>query len=368
LCLKVPPKLIIPVERTHLQGIAELNRLCGFPERSAEGWGWALFDNPEQGEEPAGYVYVRNGEVCAFLGTQRRVLRRRGGSVTMLAGHTMITNLKAPGIGLKMMKHVIRHHGTDAISTLNNNALAAPLYPRVGMSAWLGGNAKYIAECQIDWFALGLSSVLRRALKNQSREAFDRSREYFCRRNRKLCVPDTLNGLIRIDPENPVHAEQINDFNTAMQSGDQFQSDRSAEVWRYRLRDPDFKASGQLYGSFGQGRLEAMLALSVSKDNKYSPATLEVEDIAILPGADKKFSELLKASESFARTAGLARVRLHYTRGVTEPHLFRQKGWVLRHKAYDCCHAVSKVEDFLESWAVGPMGGDFFFALRRIPA
>lgn len=360
-------QLIIPVEPAHLQGIADLTRICGFPERSAAGWGWALFENPEQGEEPAGYVDVRDGEVCAFLGTHRRVLRRKGEVVSMLAGHTMISNLRSPGIGLKMLRHGMRHYKTDVISTLNNNALAVPLYPRIGMTPWLGEKAQYIAECPIDWVSLGISSLLRQALKHESREAFDRHREYFSRRNRPLIIPERLNRFVRLDPETADHAAMIDAFNEAMQSGDQFQSDRSSVIWRYRLRDPDFPVSTLLYGSFANDRLDAVLALSVSKDNKLSPATLEIEDIAILPDAETLLGDMLHGAEIFARKAGLARVRLHYMRGVTEPGLFHHKGWVLRHKNYACCHAISSSEAFLENWAVGPMDGDFFFALRRMP-
>lgn len=359
--------MIIPVERAHLQGIADLTLVCGFPERSAKGWEWALFDYPEQGNEPAGYVDLQDGKVCAFLGTQRRVLRRNGGSVSMLAGHTMITDLKAPSIGLKLMRHVIKHHQTDAISTLNNNALAAPLFPRVGMMPWLGKNAQYIAECRIDWPALVASSILRKALKHQSRDAFDNRREYFTRQNRKRTIPDTLNGLTRLNPETRDHAEQIDAFNTAMQNGEQYQSNRSAAIWQYRLSDPDFPASTMLYGSFEDGQLKAMLALSITKDNKLSPATLEIEDLAIQPGAQIELADMLKAAKCLARRFGLARARLHFMRGVTEPGLFKHKGWVLRHKCFACCHAVSRDETFLKNWAVGPMDGDFFFALRREP-
>ena len=359
--------MIIPVERAHLQGIADLTLVCGFPERSAKGWEWALFDYPEQGVDPAGYVDLRDGKVCAFLGTQKRILRRNGGSVSMLAGHTMITDLKAPSIGLKMMRHAIKHHQTDAISTLNNNALASPLFPRVGMMPWLGKNAQYIAEYRIDWPALVTSSILRKTLKHQSREAFDKRREYFTRYKRKLTIPDTLNGLTRLSPETRDHAEQIDAFNTAMQSGEQYQSNRSAAIWQYRLRDPDFPASMMLFGSFEKNKLQAMLALSIAKESKLSPATLEIEDVAMLPGAEIDFASLLKAAEIFARKSRLARVRLRYTRGVTEPGLFRQKGWVLRYKNYACCHAQSRNPAFLENWAVGPMDGDFFFALRREP-
>jgi hypothetical protein len=285
----------------------------------------------------------------------------------MLAGHTMITNLKAPGIGLKMMRHVIMHYGTDAISTLNNNALAAPLYSRVGMTPWLGEKAQYIAEYPIDWSALVASSLLRRALKNQSREAFDRTREYFTGGKRKCSVPEALCGLIRLDPDHREHADQIDAFNETLQRGDLYQADRSAAVWRYRLRDPDFPESTALFGRFAAGRLQAMLALSVSKDNKLSPATLDIEDIAVLPDAGTPLADMLKAAETFGRKAGLARVRMHYMRDVTEPGRFSRKGWVLRHKSYACCHALSGEATFLDNWAVGPMDGDFFFALRRVP-
>ena len=359
--------MIIPVERAHLQGIADLTLVCGFPERSAKGWEWALFDYPEQGDDPAGYVDLRDGKVCAFLGTQKRVLRRNGGSISMRVGHTMITDLKARSIGLKMMQYGIEHQKTYAMSTLNNNALSAPLYPKIGMTPWLGERAQNIAECPIDWVALGASSILRRALKKENRKTFDKRREYFSRKNRKLVIPDTLNGLTRLSPETRDHAEQIDAFNTAMQSGEQYQSNRSAAIWQYRLRDPDFPASTMLYGSFKKNQLQAMLAFSIAKESKLSPATLEIEDVAMLPSAEIDFASLLKAAEIFARKSRLARVRLRYTRGVTEPGLFRQKGWVLRYKNYACCHAQSCKPAFLENWAVGPMDGDFFFALRREP-
>ena len=355
------------VHADHIEAIVELNTLCGFPSRSVEGWKWALFGNPEQGDEPVGYVAVKQDRVIGFAGTQRRILSRGEETMRLNVGHTLLTHLKSPGCGIKLARHALKHGGADITATLNNNELSAPLYPRIGMPAWLGDAGRHYAECRIDTSSILSAALRRRLYQNDTREKFEQRPEFF-HASAKTLVPDfDILGFEWMDPFNDQHAELLDRFSSDMQAGTLFQTDRSAKVWRYRMSDPDYPNTSRLLATLARGRIEAMMCVSISKEHKFNPPILEIEDFAIRPDLVIDPHALLDVAAEIAKRSGLAKARLRYTRGLTEPGMEERRGWVLRHKDFSCCHGFESRPGLLQDWAVGPMDGDFFFALRRPP-
>lgn len=356
-----------PVAPEHLTAIAEINRVCGFPERSPEGWKWVLFDNPEQGDEPAGYVAIRKSKVVGFTGTHRRILRAGDRKISIVAGHTLITDLNGPGIGFKLARHTLKAHGADVVVTLNNNALSAPLYPRIGMEPWLGESGRVALERTLDWPAVLTGSARRKMARADSEEALRSVPEYGLQSVTPSDAPPVIEGLSLLDPEAAEDAEILDDFSDRMSQSEVFQPDRSARIWRYRQSDPDHRGAMFLYGLKDKGRLSALVAVSIGKDTKFSPACLEIEDMSIAPGMRMAPLALLRIPEAFARQMRLARVRMRRVPNWMQAQLSGLKGWRVRHRNYDSCHVHAKDRGILDQWDPGPMESDFFFALRRMP-
>lgn len=353
--------MIIPFQPEHLEGFIELNRLCGFPERSAAGWHWVFFENPDQDDEPPGYVFFRKGEMAGVVGTHRRIYRRRDEMMTMASGHTLISDLKVPGTGFKLARHVVGANGCDAINTMNNNALSAPIYPRIGMMPWRGERGREYLEYPVDWPRLLASNGLNR-LTGLGLRLPSFGRERLSSRLRSFEDIYHAGGLDRIDPFDPMSAMQLDDFNTGLQSGDAYVMNRSADVWRYRLSDPDYHACSGLFAFKAAGRIKGLLAVSLSKEAPFSTGTLEIEDIAILPGEERVREACLLAVADIAEACHVARARWRVL--PDDLDVSQLKGWVLRQREYDTCHAKAPTS-LLSNLHISPADGDFFFALRR---
>ena len=353
--------MITPFQPEHLEGFIELNRICGFPERSEAGWRWVFFDNPDQGNEPPGYVLFRKGEMAGVVGIHRRVYRRRDARFNMAAGHTLISHLKSPGTGMKLVSHVIRTHGCDATSTLNNNALSAPIHPRIGMMPWRGERGREYLEYPLDWSRLIASRGLN-GLTGRGFHVPKFGRERLSSRLKNFEGQGGVGTLERIDPFNSVSADQLDVFNEELQSGEAFSMNRSADVWRYRLSDPDYENCAALFARKSGGRITGLLSLSLSKEDVFSTGTLEIEDLAALPGDEGFRNEALSAAVEIGRECRAARARWRILPDNLDASAL--KGWVVRRRDYDTCQA--KVPDhILSHLPIGPADGDFFFALRR---
>ena len=355
--------MIVPVQQVHIDEIVVLNDICGFPQRSAGGWRWALFDNPQQGDLSSGFVFLQDEKVVGFTGRQRRLLFRQGETITYACGHTTLTNLKNPGVGFRLLRHSIGANPCEIGATLNNNALSAPIYPRLKFPAWLGENGRYFAERVLNYSKTTVSAALRWLAD----EDVGADVEHFPYQAELAFAKMELGGFRRIDPEAEQCAADLDEFHDAMRDGPLFQADRSSKTWRHRCADPDAQDVMHLFASYAGGRIEALLAMSITKETERHPATGEIEDMAIRPGVSVQPEDLLVAAETFGRAAKLAKMKLRYMRGVTEPGYFPNSNWRLRKKNFDCIHGRASDERFLKDWSLGPIDGDFYFALRRIP-
>jgi len=158
---------IRPVTPEDLDDIVRMNKVCGFPERSKAGWDWVLFQNPHQGDEPPGYVGERDGAVTAFLGCAGRKLIQGSNTICASMGHTFVSDLAAPGIAARLIKHYFANCSAD-LYTLNNNALSAPIYKRRGAKATWGERGQQYLEKRLDMPRILASAALRRIAKRET--------------------------------------------------------------------------------------------------------------------------------------------------------------------------------------------------------
>ena len=340
----------------------ELVSICGFPERSEAGWRWILFENPEQGDEPAGYVFEKNGRIDSIICSYRRMYRNRQAERSQVMAHTFVSGLESPGSGFRLVKHFLAKHGADVANTLNNNALSAPIYPRVGAIAWRGDDGRNFIERPLKWSSLVRSRVYN-GLSGGPLRALVTGWEHLERGVRGLPTDGQFAAFTVLDPNAPSCAAQLDAFNDAMRSGDQFQADRSAKIWSYRLRDPDYKNGMCVLGALDGDRLIALLSVSLAKDDEFSASALEIEDMVSLDHGMVSQKDMLAAACAIGSKSGAARVRHRMPSAELLSEL--PEGWMLRSRSYDNAHIKSRVEDVPELWQAGPFDSDFFFALRR---
>lgn len=358
---------IVDVSPGHVQSIVAMNDLCGFPARSKAGWNWVLFENPEQGDHPSGFAFIRDGKFAAFAGTFRKLLYRGDEVKSMIIGHTLLSDLTSPGTGFKIARYASGNSQADFIATLNNNELSAKLYPKVKMLPWLGETGQCYAEYLLRPVAVATGAALRKAFKGDSRAQFDARPEYFVGSGHGLRDARLPAGFEGPDPANPSDAAVLDEFNQAMREGPYFQPDRGARVTGYRLSDPDAQAYSRVIVSRSAGQIEALLALSAAKDSKLSPPVLEIEDIALRPGSEGRLRACLQAAVEIGRQIRVAKIRLRYVRDIVPDQIAGIRGWKIRKRSYSPNHARECVQGALRDWGVSPASGDFFFALRRPP-
>tara|TARA_X000000950_G_scaffold179588_1_gene217839 strand:+ start:4012 stop:5133 length:1122 start_codon:yes stop_codon:yes gene_type:complete len=359
----LPSKVeILPVSPSHLPDLVELNEICGFPARSLEGWRWVLFDNPEQGDEPAGYVAMKEGRAEAFLCTQRRAFKSGTTERSMVSAHTFVSRQAKPGLGLKLLRHMLRSHGADAANTLNNNALSAPMYPHVNAFPWRGELGRVFLEKPVRWSAL-LRSRIYNALKNSPFKMLASGWQHLERGVKALPKAGEFAGFTVIDPADPAMSSLLDAFNEALQAGATLQPNRSSEIWRYRLADPDYHDAMRLLGVIRDGAVVALLAVSLAKDDMFSASALEIEDMVSLDESAVSDADMLDAAVQLAKVSGAARVRRRVITQSLADNV--PAGWMLRERDYHSAHMQSRVDDLPDNWAEGPFDSDFFFALRR---
>ncbi len=280
----------------------------------------------------------------------------------MVCAHTFVSRQAKPGVGLKLLRHMLKSHGTDGVNTLNNNALSAPIYPYVDVHPWRGELGRTFLDRPVRWTAL-LRSRIYNALKGGPARSLVSGWEHLERGVKPLPDHGELGGLMVLDPHNPATADMLDVFNRRLRRGDWMQPNRSSEVWRYRLADPDYHDAMRVLGLVKDRKIIALLAVSLAKDDLFSASAIEIEDM-ISPDQDAMSdADLLEAAVQIAKASGAARVRRRVlTKSLAENV---PKGWMLRTRDYNSAHMQSRVPDLPDDWVEGPFDSDFFFALRR---
>ncbi|MAI90372.1 hypothetical protein [Ponticaulis sp.] len=356
--------MITPLTPSHLTGFMDLIEICGFPRRSRAGWHWAFFENPEQELEPAGYALETDGVLQGTIGTHRRVLRNRDRRISLISAHTTVTRLSSPGSGIRLMRHTLNNYKGEGVFTLNNNALSAPVYPRIGVMPWRGEEGKLYLEKGLSWFELGVSKVFNSLSQTGLGNAL-RSRERLSSRLSPLTDTVQTSGLVMVNPFRRGDSEKLDRFSDAMQAGENFEMTRTGEIWRYRLSDPDFKECQRIYAVEEAGEYTGLLAVSLCKESELSASALEIEDLARLETCSASRDDLLTAAKDIACQVKVARVRWRIL--PTDFASPENSDWMVRAKPYHFSHAQFRDEAVADHWTPGVGNGDFFFATRRPP-
>lgn len=348
--------IIRVVRPDDLPEIVRLVSACGFPRRTVQGWHWVLFENPHQGRIDPGWVYERDGSLKGFLGNFVNRYQRAGGRYVIATGHTVVTDpsLKTERAGLKLIRHGLAQPDVDAFVTLNNNALSAPLLPRLGAPALLGKRGREWAE----WI-FRPDRVVRSMLSGgRDRERFD------CASDFRFQLDGQSRDVAFLSPE-AVTDQQLEAF---VHQGPHVR-EISAEVLRYRTSDPD-RAGGMNYVvAATRGDVFAVAALLLTKP---SPERLDHAEIVDWAARDcdrgrRVQAELVRHLARAARRAGASKMRLHFPSRLPPSALAAAGPYLRRHHGHDPCHMQVRNPD-LHGWMPGPGDADYFFAYRIPPA
>lgn len=344
------------VTQADLPDIVRLATSCGFPARTTEGWRWVLFGNPQQGAIAPGWVHEGPDGITGFLGNFVNRYRCGPAQYVVATGHTVVTDRSVKGqqAGIRLIRHGVAQPHVDAFVTLNNNALSAPLLPRVGARPWLGHQGREWVE----WI-LRPSRVLRALLPAAGpAERFD------CHRGFSFAVEARRGGITFATLESVCDDE----LEAITPEGVPVRQIDVASL-RYRLADPDRRAGSSYVVARMGGRALALASILLTKPSPERLDHAEIADWVASPcaGGVKAQKALLRHLAVIARRAGASRLRLHFPSivpaGVLQaagPHLRR------RHR-HDPCHALVR-NDALASWQPGPGDADYFFAFRIPPA
>ncbi|MFN3835793.1 MAG: hypothetical protein ACK4NO_07815 [Glycocaulis sp.] len=336
--------------------IARLVARCGFPVRSLAGWRWVLFENPDQGDAPPGWVYEAEGRVAGFLGNF--VMRYAGGGeeLAIATGHTMVSDLEGAQrrVGLKLVRHGVAQPGVDGFVTLNNNAISGAVLRRAGGLPWLGAPGREWAE-----WVLRPDRILLSRLPSL-RPGGERHERDFALETDGRC---DMRGVTLL-PLEDIADRDIN----ALGAQGCIARKVSLDHLRYRLADPDRLDGAGYRAAAMDGEVLALAGFVLTKPAPERLEHLEIVDWLARDCERGRIAQrvLLEHVITLARKAGIARVRLHFPRNLPAGVLSAGGPYVMRHHGHDPCHAHF-THPALHGWQPGPGDADYFFAFRIPP-
>ncbi|MGH1420360.1 MAG: hypothetical protein ACRBEQ_00955 [Hyphomonas sp.] len=357
-------------QRSDIPALMTLIRANGFPNRSVEGWTWALFDNPEQGDAAPGLISLKDGEICAFVGVQIRQYSGKAGLKRVAMGHTLMSSESGRGQGLLLARRVIKYRGVDAMQTNSSNPKSAPLLTRMGVTpAHPDEGRQYV-----DWIVRPGLHFLGRVMNFLARServyrAFTRV-EMFGRKPKPADQVVRDANIKRLDFRDEADCAAFDRFSQALSSAnvDVILPVRSANVYAWRLADPDLPRRTEMLAYFNDGRILAVIATTLTKPNAHEPWVSYVTDFASLPdeaGADVQ-AGLINEARRQTRLRGASLMRFKPSLQLPKAVLQMCGRHVVKTEPHDYCFVnfAAGETDMQANFAASPYEGDLIFALR----
>ncbi len=351
--------------------VNDLHRQVWWPERSEAGWAW-LDANPARTDidAPSGWVAVdETDRPVAFVGN---LIQRFWNDQERLHGGTgfsIIVPHCARGRSRSLIHAVMRQPNVFSTYTFNANPLAARLYPRQGLTPW----PTRTHGLKLSWIVDPLECLqgrLLRSLVHRSPRLADPHREHFMNRRLRRRTPGfaaTPAGAV----ETLTDLSDGSDYDAfwqALRSEGRLMADRSPEILRWRISDPDVTDPPILLVFRREERITGYAMALPAKGNPIEPATLEIIDLVALQDEPHAVPALMAALIMQARRIGAAKLRLQVVNenllrrlGAWTGRARREGGWGHCHAAFRPC-APSNL-----TWQPTPFDGDYGICQRPIP-
>jgi hypothetical protein len=355
-----PLRIQDPVE---VAAVAALHQDIGWPTRDLAGWSW-MAANPAVEDAPVGWVAVDGADrPVGVLGNLRLAVVGAGRRLIGATGFSVVTSRRGRGAGTALVRTFLGQPGTFAAWTFNANAAGAPLYGRLGMSAW----PPETCGLKLSWIVDPLACAAGRALRAvaHDRRLYAPLGERLLSRNLDRRLPPLAEGLREITAFGPGSA--WDGYRLRLGREPRLRPDRSPAVMAWRDSDPQRLRAAVMIGRFDGPDLVAHARVQAVKGNALEVTTLEILDLDWVEGHAGSVPALLGALFDLARARGHAKLRLQ----VVSPRVRQALGpWLPRARVeggWGHCkiHWNGGLPDL--PWEPTPFDGDYEVCLRPAP-
>lgn len=358
-----------PISEADFPALQALHRHVGWPERSLAGWRW-LHANPARvsAGAPAGWVVDGpDGQPAGHVGNLVQRYWLNDQPLHGATGFSIIVTPPVRGASGEMLGAFASQPGMFAAWVFNANPRSQPLYARHGMDPWPEPTHALKLSWIIDPVTLACGRLYRAAYR-MAPDLVSRWGERLLN-NRlsarpRLALPPGVSVLSDFRDQS-----RYAEFWAALRAEGRLLADRSPEVLRWRLADPDL-TDPPLVIAFNRGSEITGYAMAmVAKSNILEPPVLEILDLEALADDPEAIPALMKALRNAAGQMGAAKLRIQ----MVSPHLLERLGdlgWRTRREGgWGHCHvrfAPGGPDPTL--WSPTPYDGDYAMCLRPVPA
>ncbi len=358
-----------PTTEADFPALQALHRHVGWPERSLDGWRW-LHANPARLSTgaPAGWVVDGpDGQPAGHVGNLVQRFWLKDQPLHGATGFSVIVTPPVRGASKAMLDAFAGQPSMFAAWVFNANRRSQPLYARHGMQAW----PEPTHALKLSWIINPVTLAcgrLYRAAHQLAPEVVSRWGERLLNRRLsakpRLDLPQGVTVLSDFRDQSRYAA-----FWAALRAEGRLLADRSPEVLRWRLADPDL-TDAPLVLAFNRGAGITGYAMAMmAKSNILEPPVLEILDIEALADDVTAIPALLDALKDSARRMGAAKLRIQ----MVSPRLLERLGdharRTRREGGWGHCHArFAPGGPDPALWSPTPYDGDYAMCLRPVPA
>lgn len=361
-----PPMSPRPFRPEDQAAVNALHRSVWWPERSPAGWRW-LAANPARADidAPSGWVVEgADGEPAAFLGNMVQRFWRGDALHHGATGFSTIVTPRARGASRSLFRALLGQTGLFAWYTFNANIKSAPLYLRQGLNPWPPATH----DLKLSWILRPLTCLHGRLLRKATERAprwTDPYRERFM--GRRLTRPAHVTlpaGVIRLTDiaEGSPYAA----FWERLRAEGRLVADRSPEILRWRLADPDRVLDPIMIAVVRDGAITGFGMAMLAKATPIEPVFLEVLDLIALKDETEAVSSMMQAMLGLGRAHGAAKVRIQTLNPELLARLGSHVATARREGGWGHCH-VRFDGDPPQDWFPTPFDGDYGICLRPPP-
>jgi len=358
-----------PIIEAAFPALQALHRHVGWPQRSLDGWRW-LHANPARisAGAPAGWVVDGpDGQPAGHVGNLVQRFWLNDQPLHGATGFSIIVTSPVRGASGEMLSAFANQPGMFAAYVFNANPRSQPLYVRHGMGPW----PEPTHALKLSW----IINPVTLACGWLYRAAYRLAPGIVSRWDERL-----LNDRLSAKPHLtlPPGVSVLSDFRdqsryaefwAALRAEGRLLADRSPEVLRWRLADPDL-TDPPLVIAFNRGREITGYAMAMmAKSTILEPPVLEILDLEALADDAEAIPDLMKALRSAAGQMGAAKLRMQ----MVSPRMLERLGdharGTRREGGWGHCHvrfAPGGPDPAL--WSPTPYDGDYAMCLRPIPA
>jgi hypothetical protein len=357
-----------PTTEADFPALQALHRHVGWPQRSLDGWRW-LHANPARISTgaPAGWVVDGpDGQPAGHVGNLVQRFWLNDQPLYGATGFSIIVTPPVRGASTQLLGDFAHQPGMFAAWVFNANSTSQPLYARHGMDPW----PEPTHALKLSWILNPVTLAFGRLYRAAYRLAPDIVSRWGERLlNDRLSARPCLTlppgvSVLSDFRDQSLYAE----FWAALRAEGRLLADRSPEVLRWRLADPDL-TDPPLVLVFKRGPDITGYAMAmVAKSNILEPPVLEILDLEALADDAEAIPAMVEALKGAAGQMGAAKLRIQ----MVSPHLLERLGdharRTRREGGWGHCHvrfAPGGPDPAL--WSPTPYDGDYAMCLRPVP-